>query len=63
LNWNYFKNFLNGTAEKTSLIKDDQVYQSLQSLNNKLDCVINMMIANSCAGQLNDRITEISASG
>lgn len=63
LNQNRFKGPLERAAEKTSPITEDQVYQSLQSLNNKLDYIINMMISDSCAGQIRDRITEISASG
>jgi len=63
LNQKCFKNPLENTDEKASPIKDDQIYQSLQSLNNKMDYILNIMISNSGPASVSDRITEISASG
>lgn len=58
-----FKSPLEETSEETSPKRDDQVYQSLQLLNNKLDYIINVMIGDSEAASVSDRVTEISASG
>ena len=58
-----FKSPLEETSEKAPPKRDDEVYQSLQSLNNKLDYIINVMIGDSGEASVSDRVTEISASG
>ncbi len=59
---NCFKSAIDEMPEKVSSIKDD-VYYSIQLLNNKLDYIINLMLKDSESVPSIDRILEISASG
>jgi len=58
-----FKTQINEIPSKTSSIRNDQINNSLQLLNHKLDYIINMMMSDSMGATGNTRVVEISASG
>jgi len=64
LTQNCFKSPIGEMPEQvSSSIKNNEIYRSIQLLNNKLDYIINLMLSDFGTSSTKDRIIEISASG